>query len=154
MSYGAAGSRSSAQLAVLRLRGPDDQTAPGAGVPPPSPRPRLADYRLQAIRVLREDPGYVTLRLARRLIWLSIWAQAGTGLRLPASSLGSRRPEHNTVVGCGTRIEVAAFTRAGALVARDGRLEGGWTFQILAASRMLCSAGTPSSRECTIKLGW
>ena len=43
------------------------------------------DYRLRAVRALVEDPGYITLRLARRLVWLSIWTKLapvfGTGFR-------------------------------------------------------------------------
>jgi glycosyltransferase involved in cell wall biosynthesis len=86
LSYGAAGSRSSAQLEVLRawLR---------VTKRPGWERRRAAfikaaiwpDYRLRSIRILLEDPGYITLGLARRLIWLSIWTRLapvfGTGFR-------------------------------------------------------------------------
>ena len=128
MSYGAAGSRSSAQLAVLRawLR---TTKRPGSAGVRPSPRPR-------------SGPTIVCRRSAscgRTLATSRFDCQGGSfGYRsgpgwhrssAPAFVVGFAPPEHNTVVGCGTRIEVAAVTRAGALVARDGRLEGGWTFR-------------------------
>jgi GT2 family glycosyltransferase len=86
MSYGAAGSRSGAQLEVLRAwlavtRRPGWERR----------RARLVaaavwpDYRLRSIRVLVEDRGYITFQLARRLVWLSIWTKLapvfGTGFR-------------------------------------------------------------------------
>jgi hypothetical protein len=86
MSYGAAGSRSSAQLEVLRAW-------LGVTRQPGWERRRAAlvaaavwpDYRPQAVRALVEDPRYITLRLARRLVWLSIWTKLapifGTGFR-------------------------------------------------------------------------
>jgi glycosyltransferase involved in cell wall biosynthesis len=85
-SYGAAGSRSSAQLEVLRAW-------LGVTRRPGWERRRAAlvaaavwpDYRLQAVRALIEDPGYITFQLARRLVWLSIWTKLapvfGTGFR-------------------------------------------------------------------------
>jgi len=85
-SYGAAGSRSSAQLDVLRswlelTRRPGWERRRAALVAAAV----WPDYRLRAVRALVEDPGYVTLRLARRLVWLSIWTKLapvfGTGLR-------------------------------------------------------------------------
>ena len=85
-SYGAAGSRSSAQLEVLRAwleltRRPGWERRRAALVAAAV----WPDYRLRAVRALVEDPGYVTLRLARRLVWLSIWTKLapvfGTGLR-------------------------------------------------------------------------
>jgi glycosyltransferase involved in cell wall biosynthesis len=43
------------------------------------------DYRLQAVRALIEDSGYITFQLARWLVWLSIWTKLapvfGTGFR-------------------------------------------------------------------------
>jgi glycosyltransferase involved in cell wall biosynthesis len=87
MSYGAAGSRSSAQsevlrawLAVTRRPGWERRRAKlvAAAVWP--------DYRLQAIRALVEDPGYITFHLARRLVWLSIWTKLA-----PVFSTGFRR---------------------------------------------------------------
>ena len=87
MSYGAAGSRSSAQsevlrawLAVTRRPGWERRRAKlvAAAVWP--------DYRLQAIRALVEDPGYLTFHLARRLVWLSIWTKLA-----PVFSTGFRR---------------------------------------------------------------
>lgn len=64
---------------------PDDQTARERRRAAFAKAAIWPDYRLQAIRVLREDPGYITLRLPRRLIWLSIWARLapvfGTGFR-------------------------------------------------------------------------
>jgi hypothetical protein len=86
MSYGAAGSRSGAQLEVLRAwlavtRRPGWERR----------RARLVaaavwpDYRLLSIRALVEDRGYITFQLARRLVWLSIWTKLapvfGTGFR-------------------------------------------------------------------------
>jgi glycosyltransferase involved in cell wall biosynthesis len=86
MSYGAAGSRSSAQMGVLRAwlevtRRPGWELRRAkfvaAAVWP--------DHRLRTIRVLLEDPGYITFQLARRLVWLSIWTNlapvVGTGFR-------------------------------------------------------------------------
>jgi hypothetical protein len=86
MSYGAAGSRSSAQLGVLRAwlavtRRPGWERRRAkfvaAAVWP--------DYRVQSIRALVEDPGYITFHLARRIVWLSIWTKLapffGTGFR-------------------------------------------------------------------------
>ena len=86
MSYGAAGSRSTAQLGVLRAwlavtRRPGWERRRAkfvaAAVWP--------DYRVQSIRALVEDPGYITFHLARRLVWLSIWTKLapffGTGFR-------------------------------------------------------------------------
>jgi glycosyltransferase involved in cell wall biosynthesis len=87
MSYGAAGSRSSAQsevlrawLAVTRRPGWERRRAKlvAAAVWP--------DYRLQAIRALVEDPGYITFHLARRIVWLSIWTKLA-----PVFSTGFRR---------------------------------------------------------------
>jgi glycosyltransferase involved in cell wall biosynthesis len=85
-SYGAAGSRSSAQLGVLRAwlevtRQPGWERRRAALVAAAI----WPDYRLRAVRALVEDRGYVTLRLARRLVWLSIWTKLapvfGTGFR-------------------------------------------------------------------------
>jgi hypothetical protein len=85
-SYGAAGSRSSAQLEVLRswlelTRRPGWERRRAALVAAAV----WPDYRLRAVRALVEDPGYITLRLARRLVWLSIWTKLapvfGTGFR-------------------------------------------------------------------------
>ena len=86
MSYGAAGSRSRAQrgvlrawLAVTKRPGWELRRAKlvAAAIWP--------DYRLRTIRVLLEDPSYITFRLARRLVWLSIWTTlaplVGTGVR-------------------------------------------------------------------------
>ena len=85
-SYGAAGSRSGAQLEVLRAwlavtRRPCWERRRArlvaAGIWP--------DYRLRSLRVLAEDPGYITFQLVRRLVWLSIWTKLapvfGTGFR-------------------------------------------------------------------------
>jgi hypothetical protein len=45
----------------------------------------LPDYSLRALRALASDPGYVTLRLIRRLVWLATWTKlarfVGNGLR-------------------------------------------------------------------------
>jgi len=85
-SYGAAGSRSSAQLGVLRAwlevtRQPGWERRRAALVAAAI----WPDYRLRAVRALVEDRSYVTLRLARRLVWLSIWTKLapvfGTGFR-------------------------------------------------------------------------
>ena len=85
-SYGAAGSRSSAQLEVLRswlelTRRPGWERRRAAFVAAAI----WPDYRLRAVRALVEDSGYVTPRLAKRLVWLSIWTKLapvfGTGFR-------------------------------------------------------------------------
>jgi glycosyltransferase involved in cell wall biosynthesis len=85
-SYGAVGARSSAQsevlhawLATTRRSGWERRRAAlvAAAIWP--------DYRLRAVSALLRDPGYITFRLVRRLVWLSIWGKLapffGTSLR-------------------------------------------------------------------------
>jgi hypothetical protein len=85
-SYGAAGSRSSTQSDVLRAwlattRRPGWERRRAAFVAAAI----WPDYRLRAIPSLLRDPSYITLRLVRRLVWLSIWEKLapffGSGLR-------------------------------------------------------------------------
>ena len=77
-SYGAAGSRSSAQLDVLHAwlavtRQPGWEHRRAAFVASAV----LPDYSLRAIRALFRDPDYVTFRLAKRLVWYVIWTKLG-----------------------------------------------------------------------------
>lgn len=85
-SYGAAGSRSSAQLDVLRAwlavtRQPGWTRRRAAFVAAAI----WPEYSLRSVRVLLEDRDYITFRLARRLAWLSVWTKAApffaTGFR-------------------------------------------------------------------------
>ena len=86
VSYGAAGSRSRAQVEVLhawlattRQPGWEQRRAAlvAAAIWP--------DYSLRGLRVLRSDLSYVTPRLVFRLAWLAAWTRlaplVGTGLR-------------------------------------------------------------------------
>ena len=78
--------RSSAQLAVLRAWLADDQAPRRSVGVRPSSRPRSGPIFVcsRSARCV-EDPGYITFRLARRLVWLSIWTRLapvfGTGFR-------------------------------------------------------------------------
>jgi hypothetical protein len=94
-TYGAAGSRSAAQpdvlrawLAVTRQPGWEQRRTDlvAAAVWP--------DFRLHSLRVLWEDPGYLTWRLARRIVWLSVWnvlaPVVGAGLRGRLRALRAR----------------------------------------------------------------
>jgi hypothetical protein len=72
MSYGTAGSRSDAQLEVLRAwlattRQPGWERRRAAFVAAAI----WPEYSLRALRVLRSDPSYLTPRLADRLAWLA-----------------------------------------------------------------------------------
>ena len=74
MSYGAAGKRSDAQLDVLRawlrtLRQPGWERQRAAFVAAAI----WPDYSLGAVRALLSDPGYLTPRLAARLVRLIVW---------------------------------------------------------------------------------
>jgi glycosyltransferase involved in cell wall biosynthesis len=73
-SYGTTGTRSDAQADVLRAwlaatREPGLEVTRAAFVAAAI----LPEYSLRALRALRSDPGYLTLRLFRRLVWLSFW---------------------------------------------------------------------------------
>jgi hypothetical protein len=85
-SYGAAGRRSSAQLAVLRAwhattKRPGWQRRRAALVAAAI----LPEYSLRAFRVLLSDLGYLTPRLVARLAWFATWTKVaplvGTDLR-------------------------------------------------------------------------
>ena len=85
-SYSAAGRRSGAQLDVLRAwhattRRPGWERRRTAFVAAAV----LPDYSLRGVRALASDPGYLTPRLIRRLVWLAIWTKlarfVGNGLR-------------------------------------------------------------------------
>jgi glycosyltransferase involved in cell wall biosynthesis len=76
MSYGAAGKRSSAQLDVLRawlatVRQPGWERRRAALVAAAI----WPDLSLRGLRVLFQDPEYITFRLARRLAWFAIWTR-------------------------------------------------------------------------------
>jgi glycosyltransferase involved in cell wall biosynthesis len=95
MSYGAAGSRSSAQLEVLRAwlaatRRPGWERRRAALVAAAI----WPDFRLHSVRALLEDPGYITFRLTRRLVWLSFWTRVaplfGTAFRRWARAARTR----------------------------------------------------------------
>jgi glycosyltransferase involved in cell wall biosynthesis len=86
MSYGAVGSRSDAQLEVLRAwlamtRQPGWERRRAALVAAAI----WPEYSLRALRVLRSDLSYLTPRLAARIAWLATWTAVapiiGTGLR-------------------------------------------------------------------------
>ncbi len=94
-SYGAAGSRSRAQVDVLRAwlavtRLPGWQRRRAAFVAAAI----LPDYSLRSVRALFDDPRYVTFRLARRLVWFTLWTKLapllGTGLRGRMRDIRSR----------------------------------------------------------------
>jgi glycosyltransferase involved in cell wall biosynthesis len=75
-SYGTVGSRSDAQVAVLRTwlaatKEPGWEATRAAFVTAAI----LPEYSFRAIRALRSDPGYLTPRLIRRLIWFSLWVK-------------------------------------------------------------------------------
>ena len=89
------GARSSAQLEVLRAwlavtRRPGWERRRAALVAAAI----WPDFRLQSVRALLEDPGYITFRLARRLVWLSIWTRVaplfGTAFRRWARAARTR----------------------------------------------------------------
>jgi glycosyltransferase involved in cell wall biosynthesis len=91
-SYSAAGRRSGAQLDVLRAwhattRRPGWERRRTAFVSAAV----LPDYSLRALRALASDPGYVTPRLIRRLVWLATWTKLarffGNGLRQRVRSM-------------------------------------------------------------------
>ncbi|HEY7664507.1 MAG TPA: glycosyltransferase family A protein [Xanthobacteraceae bacterium] len=94
-SYGAAGARSQAQADVLRAwlattRQPGWQRRRAAFVAAAI----WPDYRLRALPALLQDPGYISLRLVRRLAWLSLWEKLapffGASLRRRARTLRTR----------------------------------------------------------------
>jgi glycosyltransferase involved in cell wall biosynthesis len=94
-SYGAAGSRSAAQLDVLRAwlattRQPGWERRRAALVAAAV----LPDYSTRAVHALFQDPSYVTFRLARRLAWFILWGKlapiVGTGFRARVRDLRSR----------------------------------------------------------------
>jgi glycosyltransferase involved in cell wall biosynthesis len=73
-SYGSTGTNSDAQMDVLRAwltatRQPGWEATRAAFVKAAI----LPEYSLRAMRALRSDPGYLTFRLFRRLVWLSFW---------------------------------------------------------------------------------
>jgi glycosyltransferase involved in cell wall biosynthesis len=73
-SYGSTGTRSNAQVNVLRAwlaatREPGREATRAAFVQAAI----LPEYSFRAMRALRSDPGYLTFRLLRRLVWLSVW---------------------------------------------------------------------------------
>jgi glycosyltransferase involved in cell wall biosynthesis len=73
-SYGSTGTHSNAQMDVLRAwlaatREPGWEATRAAFVTAGI----LPEYSLRAMRALRSDPGYLTFRLFRRLVWLSFW---------------------------------------------------------------------------------
>ena len=85
-SYGAAGSRGSGQLDVLHAwlaatRQPGWERRRAAMVAAAI----WPDYRLRTVRALLRDPGYLSLRLIRRLVWFSLWTRLsplfGAGFR-------------------------------------------------------------------------
>ena len=95
MSYGAAGSRSSAQLEVLQAwlattRQPGWEQRRAAFVAAAI----WPEYSLRALRVLRSDLKYLTPRLAFRLARLATWARlapvVGTRLRRWMRSIRTR----------------------------------------------------------------
>jgi glycosyltransferase involved in cell wall biosynthesis len=94
-SYGTSGSRSAAQVDVLRAwlaatREPRWETTRAAFVKAAI----LPEYSFRAMRALWSDPGYLTFRLFRRLVWLSFWVKVapfvGTRARTWARSIRSR----------------------------------------------------------------
>jgi glycosyltransferase involved in cell wall biosynthesis len=73
-SYGTTGTRSNAQVDVLRAwlaatRKPGWEATRAAFVAAAI----LPEYSFRAMRALSSDPGYLTFRLFRRLVWLSFW---------------------------------------------------------------------------------
>jgi glycosyltransferase involved in cell wall biosynthesis len=98
VSYGAAGKRSDAQPDVLRAwlaatRQPGWERRRAALVAAAI----WPDFSLRGLRVLLQDPEYITFRLARRLAWFAIWNSlapyfgAGLRRRLRAIRTQSRR---------------------------------------------------------------
>jgi glycosyltransferase involved in cell wall biosynthesis len=94
-SYGTTGTRSNAQMGVLRAwlaatRQPGWEATRAAFVTAAI----LPEYSLRAMRALRSDPGYLTFRLFRRLVWLSFWMKVapfvGTRARTWARNIRSR----------------------------------------------------------------
>jgi hypothetical protein len=94
-SYGAAGKRSSAQVAVLRAwhattNRPGWERRRAALVAAAI----LPDYSLRGLRVLCSDLSYLTPRLALRLAWFATWSKlapfVGTGLRQRIRSVRTR----------------------------------------------------------------
>ena len=94
-SYGTTGTRSDTQVEVLRAwlaatREPGWEATRAAFVKAAI----LPEYSFRAMRALRSDPGYLTLRLFRRLIWLSFWMKVapfvGTRARTWARNIRSR----------------------------------------------------------------
>jgi glycosyltransferase involved in cell wall biosynthesis len=75
-SYGTSGSRSNAQVDVLRAwlaatREPGWEATRAAFVAAAI----LPEYSFRAMRAMRSDPGYLTPRLIRRLAWFSFWVK-------------------------------------------------------------------------------
>jgi glycosyltransferase involved in cell wall biosynthesis len=92
-SYGTTGTRSDAQMDVLRAwlaatREPGWEATRAAFVKAAI----LPEYSLRAMRALRSDPGYLTFRLFRRLVWLSFWMKVApfVGTRVRAWMRGIR----------------------------------------------------------------
>jgi hypothetical protein len=94
-SYGSVGSRSNAQVDVLRAwlaatKEPGWEATRAAFVAAAI----LPEYSFRAIRALRSDPGYLTPRLIRRLVWFSLWVKVapfvGTRARAWMRTIRSR----------------------------------------------------------------
>jgi glycosyltransferase involved in cell wall biosynthesis len=94
-SYGTSGSRSSAQIDVLRawlaaFRQPGWEARRAAFVAAAI----WPEYSLRGLRVLWSDPSYLTPRLVIRLIWLATWNKLapflGAGLRRRMRNVRSR----------------------------------------------------------------
>jgi glycosyltransferase involved in cell wall biosynthesis len=92
-SYGTSGTRSDAQVDVLRAwlaatREPGWEATRAAFVTAAI----LPEYSLRAMRALQFDPGYLSFRLLRRLVWLSFWMKVApfVGTRVRAWMRGIR----------------------------------------------------------------
>jgi len=92
-SYGTAGSRSNAQVDVLRAwlaatREPGWGATRAAFVAAAI----LPEYSFRAMRAMCSDPGYLTPRLIRRLVWFSCWVKVApfVGVRARAWMRGIR----------------------------------------------------------------
>jgi glycosyltransferase involved in cell wall biosynthesis len=94
-SYGTSGSRSNAQVDVLRAwlaatKEPGWEATRAAFVAAAI----LPEYSVRAMRALRSDAGYLTARLIRRLVWFSFWVKVapfvGTRVRTWMRSIRSR----------------------------------------------------------------
>jgi glycosyltransferase involved in cell wall biosynthesis len=94
-SYGTTGTRSNAQIDVLRAwlaatREPGWEATRAAFVAAAI----FPEYSFRAMRALRSDPGYLTGRLIRRLVWFGFWVKVapfvGTRARAWARNVRSR----------------------------------------------------------------